>query len=76
MMETRKETMVVAMGATRMSEVPELGINIFTERQKVSSAVGRQRIKQRESVFVFRKLLSGWNSLAHPVSRAQAAPAC
>lgn len=63
MMETRREVLVVATGATRMSEVPELRImSLAKDRRLVVSARGRQNMKQQEYVFVFRKLLSGWNS--------------
>lgn len=55
--------MVVAPGATRMSEVPELRIMFVVKDERlVVSASGRQSMKQQEYVFVFRKLLSGWNS--------------
>lgn len=71
MMETREEVMVVARGATRMSEAPELGITF-----SVKDKSGRQKIEQQECVLVFRKLLSRWNSPTRPVSRAQTAFAC
>lgn len=42
MMETREEVMVVARGATRMSEAPELGITF-----SVKDKSGRQKIEQQ-----------------------------
>lgn len=48
-METRREVLVVATGATRMNEVPELRIMFLAKDGRlVVSARGRQNMKQQE----------------------------
>lgn len=68
--------MVVASAATRMGEVPELGI-VFSERQKVSIECQWKAENGTAGICVYlRKLPSRWDSPARAVSRAQTASAC